>query len=54
MLLDVIDVHLDGLNVAKEMVVEDIDGIEMLEAVAAVDEAIALTEKVKGRVERGI
>lgn len=53
-LYDVLEVHLDGLRIAKEECMTSLDGPDMLEAVAAVDEAIARNIKVQERINRAI
>lgn len=52
-LMDIIDVHLDGLQETKRLAATDLGGEEMLEIVADVDAAIASTIKMKERVQRG-
>jgi hypothetical protein len=52
-LQDILEVHLDGLKVSKQTIIKEEKQDYLLEAVAAVDEAIARTETLIGRVNRG-
>jgi hypothetical protein len=52
-LQDILEIHLDGLKVAKQTIIDEEDHDYLLEAVAAVDEAIGFTERLIRRVQHG-
>ena len=51
LLADIVRIHIDGLVVAKDLTMNDLDDEGMLEAVAAVDEAIVVSGKLLKRIE---
>lgn len=53
-LLDIVECHIDGLEATKQMVVSQEDSSYLLEAVAAVDEAIAWAKAVHRRINESV
>ena len=51
LLADIVRIHIDGLVVAKDLTMNDLDDEGMLGAVAAVDEAIVVSGKLLKRIE---
>jgi hypothetical protein len=54
LLQSIVEQHIDGLVVARDIVIQELDTENMLEAVATVDEAIVKTGNLLKRVQHAI
>jgi hypothetical protein len=54
LLVEVIKIHLDGLELTKDLVIEDLTDERLLEATATVDEAVKGYQHLLKKVEHAV